>query len=267
MTRRDRPDETLAVYCGSLGLPAAPPGSSQRAARLRQIARAHLARVPYENVSKWLAFGRGVPAAFDAARFVRELREHGLGGTCFRLAVACAYLLRGLGYDAALVSAPAGGHAAVVVTLAGDRYLVDVGFFAPFWEPVPLTHATTWQGALGTFEVAPHGEEVTLRRPSGTTRLLALQAASEAEVWGQWADSCVPGHRLFPRAVVLQRVSADTAWSLFDLSLHTVTAAGLQERTLTRAAARRVVRDIFGVDADLWDEALALRERLAAAQG
>ena len=260
--------DAITAYCAHLGLPAAPPAPGERAARLRAITRAHLSRVPYENVSKWLAIGEGgqggwdAPAPFDLARYIHDLTAHGLGGTCFRLALGCYYLLRGLGYAAALVAAPAGDHAAVLVSGEDRPRLVDVGFFAPFWEPLPLDRPTTWPGALGEFTVTRNGsDELTLRRPSGTTRVLAHRPVDEAAVGQLWIASCAPGHPLFPRAVILQRLTDGSAWSLFDRSLHTVTAAGLEQRALTHDEARAAVRDTFGINPDVWEAALAVRER------
>jgi arylamine N-acetyltransferase len=228
--------------------------------------------VPYENVSKWRAIGQGGHSgqeSFDFARYVYDVTAHGLGGTCFRLALGCFHLLRGLGEDAALVTAPAGDHAAVLVNAPaaeGGPRLVDVGFFAPFWEPLPLDRPTAWAGALGAFTVTPgdDGAELALRRPSGTTRVLSLRPVDGTSVWRMWADSCAPGHPLFPRAVILQRQTADTAWSLFDRSLHTVTAAGLEQRALSHDAARAVVRDRFEINPDVWQAAMAVRERLCS---
>lgn len=266
------PPATIAAYCAHLGLPATPPTPGERAARLRQITRAHLARIPYENVSKWLTIGarahntQETPSHFDFARYVHDITLHGLGGTCFRLTLGCYHLLRGLGYDAALVAAPAGDHAAVLVNApAGEDSprLVDVGFFAPFWEPLPLDRTTSWPGALGIFTVAPgDSDELTLRRPSGTTRVLSLRPVDEAAIWRLWMNSCAPGHPLFPRAVILQRLTHDTAWSLFDRSLHTVTAAGLEQRALTHDEACALVRDTFGINPDMWQAALAVREQV-----
>lgn len=263
---------TIAAYCAHLGIATTPPAPDERAVRLRAIARAHLARIPYENVSKWLAIGQREQgsqqalAPFDFVGYAREMTAHGLGGTCFRLAVGCYHLLRALGYDAALVTGAAGDHAAVLVNDENEPRLVDVGFFAPFWEPLPLDRPTTWRGALGEFTVAPGGDdELTLRRPSGTTRVLTLRPVDEAGMWHHWTDSCAPGHALFPRAVILQRLTEDTAWSLFDRSLHTVTAAGLEQRALTHDEARVVVRDLFGVDPDVWQAALEVRNQMLPA--
>lgn len=263
----DTTSDAIAAYCARLGIPAAPPVPGERAARLRAITRAHLARVPYENVSKWLAIGRSGPEPFDLAGYVRDVTTHGLGGTCFRLALGCYHLLRALGYDAALVAAPAGDHAAVMVnapTNDDGPCLVDVGFFAPFWEPLPLDRPIAWRGALGEFTVTPGaGDELTMRRPSGTTRVLSLRPVDQAAVWRHWTDSCVPAHPLFPRAVILQRLTEDTAWSLFDRSLHTVTAAaGLKQHALNHDEARAVVRGIFGINPDVWQAALDVRTGL-----
>ncbi|HEY7778855.1 MAG TPA: arylamine N-acetyltransferase [Ktedonobacterales bacterium] len=232
--------------------------------RLAALVRRHLRTVPYENVSKWLWHGRGHGATkgsspFDLATYVADLRDHGLGGTCFTLALGCHALLRGLGYDASLVLAPEENHAAVLVATAQGSRLVDVGFFAPFWEPPPLDRPSEWVGALGTFRVLPEDGAVALHRPSGLVRRLAFAPVAPEVVWRAWVRSATPGHPLFPEAVILQRLSPEAAWSMRDLSLRIVDGEGVRDQTLTPTDARLAVRGIFGVDPGVWHEAYAYR--------
>lgn len=259
-------DRAIADYKLALGFPPESAASAANATgeALAAVVRRHLRAVPYENVSKWLWYGRGrgtsaASTAFSLAAFVARLRGHGLGGTCFTLALGCHALLRGLGYDASLVLAPEENHAAVLVATAAGPRLVDVGFFAPFWEPLPLDRPTVWEGALGVFQVVPAADSVALHRPSGLVRQLALAPVGPDEVWRAWVRTAVPGHPLFPEAVILQRISPDAIWSMRDLSLRIIDGEGVRDQMLTPADARVAVRGIFGVDPDAWWEAYTYR--------
>jgi N-hydroxyarylamine O-acetyltransferase len=109
---------------------------------LRQLVRAHLLRVPFENVSKLLLFdheGTGRLNTLD--EFLDGIEHHDLGGTCYKSNPFLAQLLRELGYEADLHSADMNNpnvHSCIRVRLNGRAYHVDVGNAAPFLEPFPL---------------------------------------------------------------------------------------------------------------------------------
>jgi arylamine N-acetyltransferase len=93
-----------------------PPGIYQRYLRLlgvegvpygleglRAVIRAHLLRVPFENVSKLLLFSReGRGRFFTLPEFLDGIEHHDLGSTCYGANPYLAELLRALGYEADL---------------------------------------------------------------------------------------------------------------------------------------------------------------------
>jgi arylamine N-acetyltransferase len=123
-------------YMKLLGFGGRPTGLSG----LRAVVQRHLFRVPFENVSKLLLYGRegrGRVLQFD--EYLDGI-EFGLGGTCYTNNAFLASLLRELDYDADLLGADMSKpnvHACVRVPIDGQSYHVDVGFAAPFRDPVP----------------------------------------------------------------------------------------------------------------------------------
>ena len=136
------PAET-AAYLARLGL-AAPQAPTLGA--LASLHRAHLMRVPFEN----LDIGLGRPIRLDLASLHAKVVGRRRGGYCYELNGLFAALLRSLGYAVDLLSARVatgdGGltadfdHLALLVSSpdVGGPVLVDVGFGDAFIEPLPL---------------------------------------------------------------------------------------------------------------------------------
>jgi arylamine N-acetyltransferase len=109
---------------------------------LRQLVRAHILRVPFENISKLLLFERehkGRQTILE--EFLDGIEFHDLGGTCYTSNPFFADLLRELGYDAVLLGCDMNSpnvHTSIRVRIEGIAYHVDVGNAAPFLEPICL---------------------------------------------------------------------------------------------------------------------------------
>ncbi|MBZ5620369.1 MAG: arylamine N-acetyltransferase [Acidobacteriia bacterium] len=100
----------------------------------------HLCRVPFENVSKLLLFGReGAGRPTTVSEFLDGIEHYDLGGTCYTSNPFLAELLAALGYDTDLLGADMSApnvHTVIRVRMGGVNYHVDVGFAAPFREPM-----------------------------------------------------------------------------------------------------------------------------------
>src|SRR5271154_1096827 len=115
-------------YLARLGLKR--PASADLEA-LRQLQRAHLLAVPFENLSIHL----GEPIVLDQAALVAKVVQRRRGGFCYELNGAFAALLTALGYRVSMLSARvfgAGGlpsppfdHLTLRVDLT-EPWLVDV---------------------------------------------------------------------------------------------------------------------------------------------
>ncbi len=128
--------KTFERYLSILGIEAAPPSLDH----LHRLVRAQLTRVPFENISKlYLKKTQG-------ASYIPSLEEHldgierfSFGGTCYANNPYFYELLRFLGYEVTLCGADMSKpdvHVVSIVRLEGREYLVDVGYGAPFFEPM-----------------------------------------------------------------------------------------------------------------------------------
>jgi N-hydroxyarylamine O-acetyltransferase len=119
---------------------------------LREIHRAHLFAVPFENLD--IHLGRKIVCDEDA--FLHKIVSERRGGFCYELNGAFAALLRALGFQVTLLSArvarsdgasPEFDHLTLRVDL-DVPWLVDVGFGDSFLEPLRL-EATVEQPQIG----------------------------------------------------------------------------------------------------------------------
>ncbi|MEW6366335.1 MAG: arylamine N-acetyltransferase [Acidobacteriota bacterium] len=126
------------AYLDVIGVRRAPPSFDS----LRDLIRAQLTRVPFENVSKlFYRKHRGLRSLPGIELYLDGIRHDHFGGTCYPNNMYFHGLLVALGYDASLCGAdmPSGPdvHCAIIVTIDGREYIVDVGYAAPFYEPLP----------------------------------------------------------------------------------------------------------------------------------
>jgi N-hydroxyarylamine O-acetyltransferase len=110
-------------------------------ASLKRLQRAHLMRVPFENLDiHWKR-----PIVLDGEKFYSKIVSYGRGGFCYELNGLFDLLLRNVGFETRLISArvfngkeftPEFDHAAIIVTIGDEEFLADVGFGAFSAEPL-----------------------------------------------------------------------------------------------------------------------------------
>lgn len=144
-------------YLQHLGLST--PGAPS-VAGLRALHRAHVSRVPYENLEIQL----GRPTTVDPYESIERILR-GRGGYCFHLNGAFATLLDALGYEVTwhvggvqtnetVPAGASGNHLALTVYCEGGTWLVDVGLGECLYEPLPLREGTYRQEPF-TFGIEP----------------------------------------------------------------------------------------------------------------
>lgn len=141
--------ELARRYLAFLGVEPGPPGL----ALLRNLVRRHLERIPFENISKLYylkKYGlRGVP---ELELYLGGIERYHFGGTCYSNNVYLNGLLRFLGFDIDLCGADMSDpdvHIVNLVRVGGREYLVDVGYGAPFFEPMPRDRTANLVVAMG----------------------------------------------------------------------------------------------------------------------
>ena len=136
---------------------------------LAALQRAHLLTVPFENLDIHL----NIPIYIAPDQIYRKVVERKRGGFCYELNSLFSQLLEMLGYDTILVSAkvysfdrgsfgPEFDHMAIIVEVAKEIYLVDVGFGEFAFSPLVLDFQMDQQDERGVFRLRTHEYEYLL---------------------------------------------------------------------------------------------------------
>jgi N-hydroxyarylamine O-acetyltransferase len=257
----------VSAYLRRLGLDCAPQPPS--AAWLDRLHRAHVARVPYENVTIQLGRPHGIDAGAAVARVLG-----GAGGYCYQLNGAFGALLSALGFDvrrhvAGVEVAASGGpvgatgnHLALSVAgLPTDAapdgvWLVDTGLGDGPAGPLPLHAGSYAQGpfryAVTTSVAAPGGWRFE-HDPQGS--FVGFDMAGGVAAPGAFdamhAKLSAAPDSPFVRRFVAQRRDAAGADKLVGCVLERVDAGGAVARDLTTATDwYAALADIFGLTLD-----------------
>jgi arylamine N-acetyltransferase len=131
-------NETLTRrYLGILGVERRPPSLES----LTELVSAQLIRAPFENLSKlYLHRVEGATTIPTLEGYLDGIEGWRLGGTCYANNFYFFTLLTSLGYDTRLCGADMSKpdvHLVIMVRVEGREYLVDVGYAAPFYRPLP----------------------------------------------------------------------------------------------------------------------------------
>lgn len=108
---------------------------------LNKIVTANLIRVPFENISKLILKKEGMYDIPDLATFLSGIEKYNFGGTCYANNYYLFLLLKHLGFDIILCGADMNEkdvHIVSMVIINGKEYIVDVGYAAPFYNPIEL---------------------------------------------------------------------------------------------------------------------------------
>lgn len=147
-------DVDVERYLQRLGVPRPPRPTGDA---LRELQSAHLATIPFENLSVHLS----EPIMLDEASILDKIVTRRRGGFCYELNGGFAMLLRALGYGVDMMAArvmmfgrlgPPLDHLALWVTAADSGpWLADVGFGAFSTHPLLLDVRDEQTDPSGTF--------------------------------------------------------------------------------------------------------------------
>jgi arylamine N-acetyltransferase len=154
-------------YLGILGVRSVTPGIET----LSELVAAQLHRVPYETISKLYYFKRGGLKGMPALeQYLAGIEDHHFGGTCYSNNYYFYRLLEHLGFDVRLCEADMtipGVHVVSVVTVGDREFLVDVGYAAPFSQPLALD--------LHEDQVIELGRDRYILKPRDTDRCFRME--------------------------------------------------------------------------------------------
>jgi N-hydroxyarylamine O-acetyltransferase len=163
---------------------------------LRELHRAHLLAVPFENLDIHL----GQPIVLDEARFFDKIVTRRRGGFCYELNGLFAWLLRALGFDVTLLSArvaagdgsfgPEFDHLVLLVQLE-ERWLADVGFGESFRDPLRLDEPGEQRQATSVYRVVHEGEAWTMLERDGEGKIVdGYRFTLQPRRLADFADMC-----------------------------------------------------------------------------
>ncbi|MCC7368876.1 MAG: arylamine N-acetyltransferase [Chloroflexi bacterium] len=256
-------------YLALLGLDGGPPSRHQLAA----LVRAHVLRVPFENVTALLRrrdHPTGPAPQPDSDALLTAWEGRAGGGVCFEIAMMVSRLLATLGYGAHLVlgqiSLPF-GHQAVVVEVGGRRYLVDLGNGAPIFEPLPLDGQPVEVHRHGLSFRFRHGDEPDAlfqdRMIDGAWKQhcrYSLAPAADADRDAGYQHHHTPNASWVTGSLTMVRSTDTEVYSLKDAVLTRHTEHGKSADTLPdEAAYQRMAAEVYGLPALRIGDALAVR--------
>jgi N-hydroxyarylamine O-acetyltransferase len=239
------------------------------AATLRQLHRAHLLAVPFENLDIHL----GRPIMLDQDALFDKIVTRRRGGFCYELNGLFALLLRELGFEVTLLAAgvaradggfgPEFDHLTLLVKapsadpathdLQSEMWLADVGFGDSFREPLRLVEAVEQEQDGRAYRLDRDGEHFTLMQHNAAGWESQYRFTLQPHAQAEYADMCfyhqTSPESSFTRKRVCTLATPDGRVTLSDLAL-IVTAHGERtEQVLPDELALQVaLRDHFGVD-------------------
>ncbi|TMC10160.1 MAG: arylamine N-acetyltransferase [Chloroflexi bacterium] len=168
----------VPAYLARVGI-AALPGPT--AAGLRDLHRAHVLAIPFENLD--IVLGRGIDVSLPAVQAKLVARRR--GGYCYEHNTLFGAVLDRAGFEVTRLAARvrlgasfvrARTHMLLVVQAEGRPWLADVGFGGDgLLEPVPLEHGQTSRQGEWTYRVVredgPWNWALHARRPDGWVEL------------------------------------------------------------------------------------------------
>jgi N-hydroxyarylamine O-acetyltransferase len=236
-------------YCGPV---------TATADTLRELHRAHMLSVPFENLD--IHCGRRIVVDPDA--FVRKVVERRRGGFCYELNGAFAALLQAVGFRVTLLSArvpmadgsdgPEFDHLALRVDL-DEPWLADVGFGDSFLEPLRLTPGIE-QAQDGTVFRILESERLRVERlmPDGKWKFqydFTLTPRALSEFAGMCDYHQTSPQSPFTRKTMCSLATPDGRITLSEMKLITTRNGVKSEREFAKEEERlRTLRDLFGVE-------------------
>jgi N-hydroxyarylamine O-acetyltransferase len=228
---------------------------SAEALRLLQVA--HLRAVPFENLS----IHSGEPIVLNDEALFEKIVRRRRGGFCYELNGLFAALLRGLGFDVAMLSAQVANsegvfgsdfdHMTLVVTL-GERWLVDVGFGDSFLEPLRIDEEEQ-TAANRSHWIVREGEKLILaQRSDGDEWMPQYRFTLKPYQYPDYFEMCryhqTSDQSHFTRARICSRATPEGRISLSDFRFIETAGGKKQERLLTNQEEyARILREHFGI--------------------
>jgi arylamine N-acetyltransferase len=220
-------------YLSILGVAREPPTLEH----LRRLVRAQIVRVPFENISKlWLKWCLGATSIPSLEEHLDGIEHFNFGGTCYANNPYFAQLLCHLGFDVKTCGADMSNpdvHVVSIVNIENREYLVDVGYGAPFFEPIPRDLDRVHEIAFGRSRFRLHPRDA-----NGRSRMDHLKddelihgyvvnpTPRQIDHFSEVIRDSYSTTATFMNVVVIERFEADRSIRIHNLTLTESTPTG-----------------------------------------
>jgi arylamine N-acetyltransferase len=248
-------DLDVSAILAYLGSPARKPSLTS----LKQLVAAYIHHVPWESVTRLIKFN-ALPAVTERPRwpdeFWQDALDSGTGGTCYESSLAFYNLLLALGYHGYLtvndMGQTRGCHAAIIIELAGQKYLVDVTIPILAVLPVQPQKKTRRKTPFHTYFLVPYEGNIyqveRTRHPVRNVFTLIDEPVSPAQFHAVMENDYTPaGH--FLTSVVIVKVIGNQVWRYFSdrypYMLESFNGVGKQVHQLPPTGLARALAERF----------------------
>jgi arylamine N-acetyltransferase len=254
--------DLLGRYLAVLGVEKQEPSLTA----LNELVRAHMLRVPFENVSKLYYRKRGIQGLPDLERYLDGIERFHFGGTCYANNYYLYQLLANLGYPATLCGADMSNpdvHLVVMLTLRQRQFMVDAGYAAPFLTPLPRDLNTDYVVTLGRDRYVLKPQD-TLGRSrlelyrDGTLKhsYLAKPTPRDIREFERVIAESYREEATFMNALLLARFLADSSIVIHNLTVIESRGTVSASRTLnSREELVRAIAEYFDIPEEVAREA------------
>ncbi len=226
---------------------------------LRDLQVAHLLSVPFENLS---IHANETIVLEDEALFTKIVSNM-RGGFCYELNGLFAALLRTLGFDVVKLAAEVANaegefsqnfdHMALMVSLPGERWLVDVGFGDSFLKPLSLDQSgEQWDGRRA-YKIISNNPHLTMMQRDNEGHWkpqyrFTLQPYEYADYEGMCRYHQTSPESHFTQGRICSLATAEGRITLNEMRFITTSGEHREERTLdSKEEYDEVLRDRFGI--------------------
>ena len=233
---------------------------------LKRIVKAHLIKIPFENISKLLIKKQGIKDIPNFGAYLEGIEKYSFGGTCYSNNYHLYLLLVHLGFDVKLCSADMKNpdvHIISMVKIDAKEFIVDAGYAAPFLKPLPRDLKTDYTIKLGNekYIVKPKDENGRTKVEQYSENELqhwytAKPQSRTIDEFRKVIEDSYADDATFMNALRITSYSENGSIALKNLTLSETTGKNTHTIKITRNEIPAVVQEKFGIPEYLVREAL-----------
>lgn len=234
---------------------------------LREIVKSHLAKIPFENISKLIFRKQNFTDIPTIEQYLEGIEKNKFGGTCYTLNYYLCLLLKHLGFNIKLCGADMTKpdvHLISMVSFNEKEFIVDCGYAAPFLEPLPCF--------LISDHIINYADERYILKPrdeQGRSKIEQYYkdelkhfyiAKPEARVQSDFYNVIKDSYSSkaqFMNSLLITLFSEQYSVSLRNLKLTIIKDKETEQKNILKSEIPEIVNSYFGMPKDLVDYAIS----------